>query len=201
MIIFNCEQGSDEWFEARRGIPSASNFSKIITPKGKDSGSSSEYMRTLVNEYYAGKNKGIKTQAMDRGNALEPAARKLYEAITGTEARQVGLIYKDVRKLISASPDGLFEEGGLEIKCPNDEIHEKYLKNETIPIKYIPQVQGGMYVTGFDWWDFMSFHPGYEPLIVRIFRDEKYITALAGKLERFISKMLEKREKLTREIN
>lgn len=28
--IFNCEQGSDAWHEARRGIVTASNFSKIL---------------------------------------------------------------------------------------------------------------------------------------------------------------------------
>ena len=35
MKILNCEQGSLEWFEARAGIPTASEFSCLVTPLWK----------------------------------------------------------------------------------------------------------------------------------------------------------------------
>ena len=37
------EQGSNEWIAARLGLPTASNFDKIITPGGKLSTSSRKY--------------------------------------------------------------------------------------------------------------------------------------------------------------
>ena len=33
MRIIDCIQGSPQWFKAREGIPTASMFKKIITPK------------------------------------------------------------------------------------------------------------------------------------------------------------------------
>jgi hypothetical protein len=35
-----------------------------------------------------------------------------------------------------------------------------------------------LWISGRDWWDFMSYHPKMEPLIVRVFRDEEFIKAL-----------------------
>jgi len=35
MKILTFEQQTPEWFDARRGIPTASNFSKILTTKGE----------------------------------------------------------------------------------------------------------------------------------------------------------------------
>jgi hypothetical protein len=37
MITHDVTQGSPEWLEARLGIPTASEFDKIITPTGKPS--------------------------------------------------------------------------------------------------------------------------------------------------------------------
>ena len=39
MIILDHEQGTEEWLAARRGKPSASMFSKLITMTGKPSSS------------------------------------------------------------------------------------------------------------------------------------------------------------------
>jgi len=33
MKVIDCEQGSDEWFMHRKGIPTASCFSKIVQPQ------------------------------------------------------------------------------------------------------------------------------------------------------------------------
>ena len=38
MKVIQCTQGTPDWFEARRGIPTASRFDMILTPKtGKPS--------------------------------------------------------------------------------------------------------------------------------------------------------------------
>jgi len=43
-LILNIEQGSDEWLNARIGVITASNFSKITTPTGAKSSSANAYM-------------------------------------------------------------------------------------------------------------------------------------------------------------
>jgi hypothetical protein len=78
-----------------------------------------------------------------------------------------------------ASPDGLVgESGGLEIKCPMPATHIEYLRDGRLPSKYIQQVQGCLWISGRDWWDFMSYHPKMTPLIIRVYRDEVFIKAL-----------------------
>ena len=49
MKINHCEQYSDEWWDARKGLPTASVANKIVTPTGKMSSSS----RALINELIA----------------------------------------------------------------------------------------------------------------------------------------------------
>ena len=55
MIVLNCKQGSDEWIQARLGIPTASQFHRIITPKTMKPAASAEgYIDQLVAEYLLG---------------------------------------------------------------------------------------------------------------------------------------------------
>ena len=48
MIPLDVEQGSRAWIEARLGIPTASEFSRIVTPGGKLSASRDEYAGKLI---------------------------------------------------------------------------------------------------------------------------------------------------------
>ena len=139
---------------------------------------------------------GNRTDWMDRGTELEPDARRLYEFITDTEVKTVGLVYKDDRKLVAASPDGLVGAGGVEFKCPAPHTHVEYMLRGTIPAKYVPQVQGCMYITDLGHWDFMSYHPDMEPVLVRVYRDEEFIKALDEQMDKFITKLHVAREQL-----
>ena len=40
-----------------------------------------------------------------------------------------------------------------------------------------------MWITGRKWWDFVSYHPEMDSLIVRVERDEEYIWQLAAAVE------------------
>jgi len=83
-----------------------------------------------------------------------------------------------------ASPDGLIgEDGLLEIKCPLAHTHVGYLREGVLPPKYIPQVQGQLWVTGRQWCDFVSYHPELKIMIVRVERDDSYIFTLANLVE------------------
>ena len=180
MRISNFEQGSQEWLESRLGRPTASNFSKLITPTGKPSSSADAYINELIAQKITGELPEFYTNAaMDRGNELEPAAKTLYELMHDVEVVEVGLCLHDTFEC-GASPDGLVgNDGGIEIKCPLPHTHVSYLRDGKVPSKYIPQIQGCLWITEREWWDFMSYNPSMQDLIVRVYRDEAYIKKLS----------------------
>jgi len=180
MRVNNHEQGSQEWLESRLGRPTASNFSKLLTPTGKPSSSADAYINELIAQKITGELPEFYiNDAMARGNELEPAAKTLYELTNDVEVVEVGLCLHGTLDC-GASPDGLVgDDGGIEIKCPLPHTHVSYLRDGKLPTKYIPQVQGCLWITGREWWDFMSYHPSMQDLIVRVYRDEAYIKKLA----------------------
>lgn len=188
MRCIDCEQGSDEWIAARLGIPSASMYGKIITTQGKWSTQADTYINQLVAEKLTGEQTPFyQNEHMARGTELEPDARKMYEFIKDVEVQEVGFCLHDALEA-GASPDGLIgEDGGLEIKCPAPATHVEYLRGGKLPSKYKQQVMGCLWITGREWWDFMSYHPSMKPLIVRVERDEDYI----AELEACVSKAVE----------
>jgi len=179
MRLIDCEQGSDEWISARLGVPSASMFGKIITTQGKWSTQADAYINQLVAEKLTGEQTYVyQNEHMARGTELEPEARAMYEFIKEVEVNEVGFCLHDTLDA-GCSPDGLIaEDGGLEIKCPAPATHVEYLKAGVLPSKYKQQVMGCLWITGREWWDFVSYHPTMKTLIVRVERDEEYITAL-----------------------
>lgn len=181
MRVSNHTQGSDEWLESRLGRPTASNFGKLITPTGKPSASAEGYINELIAQRITGEiPEFFKSEAMERGNELEPHAKASYEFTKDVEVVEVGLCLHDEYEC-GASPDGLIgEDGGIEIKCVLPHTHVAYLRAGEVPSKYIPQIQGCMWITGREWWDFMSYHPAMEDLIVRVHRDEAYIKKLSA---------------------
>jgi putative phage-type endonuclease len=197
MIILNVEQNSPEWFEARCGIPTASSFKEIITSTGKASTSASNYMNKLLAEWVTGnKTETKQSEWMERGVLLEQEARDFYEFQTDKKVKQVGLVYRDETKMVACSPDGLLDNSGLEIKCPAPHTHIKYLLSGKLPAEYVPQVQGSIWVTGADSWDFISYHPDIDPMLIHVERDDEYIEKLESEVNKFVSKLIKQRERL-----
>lgn len=190
MRVNNFEQGSQEWLQSRLGKPTASNFGKLITPTGKPSASAEGYINELVAQRITGEiPEFFKSEAMERGNELEPHAKASYEFTHDIEVVEVGLCLHDDFEC-GASPDGLIgDDGGIEIKCPLPHTHVAYLRGGEVPSKYIPQIQGCMWITGREWWDFMSYHPSMQDLIVRVYRDEAYIKKLADIVIRSVAQI------------
>jgi len=197
MKIIDVEQGTESWFRARAGLPTASKFSEIFTSQCKPSTSQGRYMNTLLAEWmYGGQVENFTNDWMNRGTELEPDARSYYEMSKNVDVEQVGFVTTDDRSA-GGSPDGLLPDGGIEIKCPSPGVHIEYLLKDNIPAKYIPQVQGLMWICERDHWDFVSYYPDMsKQLIVRIDRDDKYIFGLIAELTKFNIKMMEKREQL-----
>jgi hypothetical protein len=194
MIIIPCEQGSPEWLAARVGIPTASNFDRIITPKTmKLSQSADSYMCELLAEWMlAASLDSYVSEWMQRGKDLEDSAIAYYELQRDIETEKVGfLVHDDL--LAGCSPDRLVgDDGGLEIKCPSPAKHVANLLEMTN--QYRAQVQGALWITGRKWWDLMSFHPDMPTALVRFERDEEFITALNGAVNAFAQRMIEARQ-------
>lgn len=169
MIVHRCEQYTAEWFTLRRGVPTASAFDKIITPKtGKLAAAHEGYVCELIADLcrldYPGERAA--TPAMRNGTLTEPEARRFYEMERDVE--QVGICFSDDGRF-ACSPDGLVgDDGLLELKCPEPKTHVGYLLANDLPTEYVAQVHGQLIVTGRKWVDFMSYCPGFRPLLVRV---------------------------------
>lgn len=192
MKIVACEQRSADWWECRRGIPTASAFDEILTPKTmKASASQEKFICRLIAEKYANvwpTEGGFVSDAMQYGIDTETRARLSYEFLTDSEVSQVGFCLSDCGRF-GCSPDGLIgDEGGLELKCPNLETHAKYLLDGGLPAEYKCQVHGSLIVSGLDWWDFMSHSDDLPPLIVRVEPDD-FTKMLKDELQKFLEKL------------
>ena len=193
LITLDCEQGSEEWLQARLGIPTATGFENIVTATGKKSGAQIKYMAELIEESILGLQDGsFKSKFMERGNQLEPLARSAYEFVTGNTVTQVGGVYLDDKKEVMVSPDGLIPElkKGLEIKCPKMSTHIRYLLEGGLPSEYVIQVQANLWVTGYETWDFVSYCPEYQKQPLYIFtahRDQALMTAFNKLIPQFLN--------------
>ena len=193
LITLDCEQGSEEWLQARLGIPTATGFENIVTATGKKSSAQIKYMAELIEESIIGlQDESFKSRFMERGNQLEPLARSAYEFITGNAVTQVAGVYLDENKEVMVSPDGLIPElkKGLEIKCPKMSTHIRYLLEGGVPSEYIIQVQANLWVTGYDTWDFVSYCPEYQKQPLYIFtahRDQALMTAFNKLIPQFLN--------------
>lgn len=180
MRVTEHEQRSAGWFAARLGVPTASSFSKLVTPTGKKAASFDTYVNQLIAEKLTGEPTYIPaTEAMQRGTDLEPFARAFYELVYDVEVFEIGLCLHDTVNA-GASPDGLVgDDGLLEIKCPMASTMVGYLRDDKLPTQYIPQVQGQLWITDRDWCDFLAWHPNTRPLLIRVERDNEYISTLS----------------------
>lgn len=81
------------------------------------------------------------SDAMDRGNELEPEARKYLNEYTDLEFQEVGWLQSEENELLGISPDGITEDlkDGCEIKCLGRKKHLEVILSNEIPLDYIHQ--------------------------------------------------------------
>lgn len=189
MIIHPAPQNSLEWLQARSGVLTASEFSELVDTKFEMR--TGEMPKTLLARKLAEKwlghpLPGWTTVDMEIGTMLEEEAIPYFSLETGQEVQRVGLVTTDDGRA-GASPDGLIgKDGGLECKCPRAETHVKYLLAGKVPNDYLAQVHGGMFVTGRDWWKFMSYSRHLPALILHVEADEEIQLALGTAIEKFL---------------
>ena len=190
MRIIDCIQGSEEWLKARCGIPTSSNFDKIVTTKGEPSKQREKYLYRLAVERITKRSEETyQSEAMLKGKELEEEARKLYEMVNKVKVKQVGFCLEE-KPGYGCSPDGIIGKTGmLEVKCPLGSTHVSYLLTGGLVMDYWQQLQGQLLVTGNLWVDVMSYFPGMKPLIVRVKRDKKFIEVLDNELIKFCTEL------------
>lgn len=198
MQVFDCDQGSPEWFAARAGIPTASEFSTIMA-KGKGGGESvtrRKYLLKLAGEIITGEAapEGYSNEHMERGKVMEDEARSLYAFTNDAEPERVGFIRRAGK---GASPDSLVgNAGGLEIKTALPHIQLDRLLRGELPPEHKAQVQGCLWIAEREWWDFMSYWPKLPPFILRVYRDEDYIRDMSAAVDTFNAELAETVEKI-----
>lgn len=198
MITHDVEQGTEAWRKLRLGIPTASNFNRIITPLGKPCTKAKvdAYIHQLAAEYILREPcDNTNTDFMMRGTNLEAEARKHYEFITDTKVEQVGFCTNDDGS-VGCSPDGLIgDDGGLEVKTLSAAGHIAHLLKMSADA-YKVQIQGNLWVCEREWWDQLSYSPVMESPIIRCPRDEAFIAVLEGAMVQFLEKLESCKEKL-----
>lgn len=187
--VLMAAQGSLEWHQVRRGIPTASDADRLITPKrGEPAAASVAYAYQLIAERILNAS-GTSLDGLpylERGKQSEPEAIADYEFIAGTKTIEVGFMLSDCGRY-GASPDRLISsiKAGVEVKSPSAPIHIGYLLTGALPDTYRPQVQMQMLVGELEYVDFFSWHPRCPPFLLRTHRDEEFIGKLRTILDRF----------------
>lgn len=191
MKIHNDPQRSEAWFSRRRGIPTASQFDRIITPQGKPSGQAKKYMYELAYERLCKTlvQKDLSNIAhVQHGIVHEADAVRDFEKVTGLRTAPIGFITDD-RESMGCSPDRVIVDldirwtAAVEIKCPTGPVHVGYLIDGLD--NYKAQIQGQMMIGGFQSIHFYSWHPELPPYYKIVTQDLEFQILLSKYLDEF----------------
>lgn len=197
------EQGTIEWKQLKCGWVGASRVADIIAKtKSGWSASRATYMGQLIAERLTGvPMESYSSQAMQWGTDTESDARAAYQFEAGVLVQKASFVPHPAIPTAGASPDGMVgEDGLLECKCPNTGTHIDTLLGQSVPGKYVTQMQFQMACTGRKWCDFVSFDPRM-PESMRIFiqrvpRNDATIAELEAAVREFLSELDAKLAKL-----
>lgn len=181
------QQNSLAWLEARRGIPTASEFGNLVTPKWKirEGGMVESYLAAKVAEAWTGKVfDSINSFDMESGNLMQDEAIPWLEFKLDKPIKSVGFCTTDDGK-VGCSPDGMMDDAGCEVKCPRAHTQVRYLLDGVVPDDYLPQVHGSMYVTGFKTWHFLSYRRDLPKLHIVVQRDEAIQKVISDAVDAF----------------
>lgn len=180
--VIDLPQGSDEWHQARCGVITASEFHKVLA-KGQGKVRRSYLMEIVGERITECPKESFTTPAMERGHEQEPIARELYEVQTGNEVTECGFMLDGD---YGYSPDGIIGDDGLiEIKSKASHLQAEILLSGEVPSQHYAQLQGGLFVSGRQWIDFVSFCPSMPLFVKRVTRDIPYIVKLQSELDDF----------------
>jgi hypothetical protein len=142
MRVIDVKQNTLEWFDARCGIPTASELDALITPLGKvrtGDGVDTYLAKKLAERWRGEALPSAGSWAMEQGSIREDEAIPWYQFEYDRPVQRVGFITSDDGQ-IGCSPDGMFTDGtGIEVKCPEVHTHVGYLLDGGLPKAYVAQ--------------------------------------------------------------
>lgn len=195
MKMHKIEPRSEAWYAMRIGMPCSSGFQYIITPTGKPTGGERRagYMHRLIAERLLGYSMERRehTYWTDRGGGLEPEAATAFAKKAGVEFMEGSWFVTNNAGTLGCSPDYILKpndrwaHAALEIKCKAPWNHVSYLL-EGPGNDYKQQVQGQLWVGGFEVVHFFAFHPQMPPVHIETRRDEAFIERLKKEVEFFL---------------
>lgn len=103
------------WYELRYGRITASRAYEVSRCKTVDG--------SLVASIMGGKT--VDTPAMKRGRILEEEVRETVSKLLKKKIKKSGLIVAKNYPMLAGSPDGIFDDHIVEIKCPNSKKLKK----------------------------------------------------------------------------
>ena len=201
MIIHtDIKQGSPEWLALRVGLITGTRM-QIIAGEGATK-KSTDAKAKLAMKIAAERITGVTTEndfkslSMIQGSEREAAAREVFRQRTGIDVFEVGFCEAEgpYESWVGFSPDGLIEDtSGLEIKCPEQHTHLDYLING-IGDSYKHQIQTALWISGYEYWEFMSYCPefssvGADMYRTTIYRDDDYIKRIESGVTEMIDKV------------
>lgn len=191
------EQGSPEWQALREARVGGSTCAPLFTePPAKAKAAGEVLGKGAITMAYDIASRKVKldqpitaspyhaltpmSEAMQRGQLLEPFARDAYREMTGNTVDEVGYVIDTDYDFIGFSPDGLVgDEGIIEIKCPMGKEFARVMHTRQIKKEYMCQMHLGMWLTGRQWCDHFTYHPDLpRASLIRVERDQEIMDRL-----------------------
>jgi len=190
-------QETQQWFDVRVGKVTASCIAdaiKFVDKGSKKRGDKRRESSAVRNAYISELAWGMITRvpvehfvnrAMDLGRQFEKMARAEYgfRFAPDEEIKRTGFVLHPTMDFLGCSPDGLLEDGGVELKVPQMPKHKYLLETGDISEAWVLQCYCNMLCCEKEWWDFASYMPadeqfGHEamglPTEFRMFRKRFY---------------------------
>lgn len=118
---------------------------------------------------------------MERGTLDEPYAREIYSEHYAT-VDEIGFIVREDDGWgfkLGYSPDGLVGDDGLiEIKSRNQKKHLQTILANEVPAENMAQCQAGLFISGREWIDYVSYCGGMRLWTKRVEPDDKWQAAI-----------------------
>ncbi len=188
MKIIECDQRTPKWFDAKKGIVSATEIGAwIATPIWTPAmeGYADKLISTKLHQVAGCEDPPDAWPSWDmkRGNRLEAEAREAYTEITGNAVEQVGFVVHEFLPF-GCSPDGFVNRRAklVEIKAPRGSTQILYSFNaDELPSEHKMQCHMQMAVCGVSELDFFCYcPPNVPPFLLTVKRDEFTERVLSG---------------------
>lgn len=194
-------QGSEEWHNIRAGVLTGTDAETLLV-NGKignvlGAGAMSLIYKKAAEFVTGPEINSFTNYAMQRGTELEPVARMAYEEKTWNHVEQVGFV--SVGAYLGFSPDGIVDDGLIEIKCPMGAEFLRYVDTQEIPKAHMAQMQWGLFLTGRKWCDYVVYNPdfaGAELWIQRVEPDK----AIAGQFMEKITEWVKELDRVLEKV-